>query len=105
MVIDGADLGAAMTPADVLIAIRQYLELENDEIIAAMRAGADRVEADLLTGAAPAALDMLGVDDRKALVAVARSVTPSRIDAWRRRHRQMTWPEIRILLLGLRLML
>ena len=104
MVIDGADLGAAMTPNDVLIELRLITELQDDEIIDAMAAGADRVERDMTEDpqSGMPALAALAPEERLAVIEVARSVTRSRIDAWRRRHRQMTWPELRVLLLGLR---
>jgi hypothetical protein len=104
MVIDGADLGAVMTPSDVLIELRLITELQDDEIIDAMAAGADRVERDMTEDpqSGMPALAALAPEERLAVIEVARSVTRSRIDAWRRRHRQMTWPELRVLLLGLR---
>ena len=104
MVIDGADLGAVMTPSDVLIELRLITELQDDEIIDAMAAGADRVERDMAKApqSGMPALAVLPPEERLAVIEVARSVTRSRIAAWRRRHRQMTWPELRVLLLGLR---
>jgi hypothetical protein len=104
MVIDGADLGAAMTPSDLFIELRLIASLESTEIIEAMHVGADRVESDM-RGAPQSSrptLWMLTPAERTAAIDNARTVTGSRIDAWRRRHRQMTWPELRILLIGLR---
>ena len=91
------DLGVPMSPADVFIALRQIAELEDDEMLQAFAAGADRIEA----GDAPPAL-LAALGGIPHVVAQARAVTPSRLVAWRRRGREMTWPELRVLLLGLR---
>jgi hypothetical protein len=103
MVIDGVDLGAAMTPADVLIDLRVAAEMDDADIVDAMLSGADRVEADLARGEdEPQVLRVLSVDDRMAAIAEVRGVTASRVMAWRKRNRQMTWAELRVLLVGLR---
>lgn len=104
MVVDGADLGVAMTPTDLLIEIRLTAELRDDEIVEALTTGAARVEHDLshASQSGTPALGLLSVDERLAAIEIARSATLSRVKTWRRRHRQMTWPELRILLLGLR---
>lgn len=104
MVVDGQDLGAAMLPNDVLIELRHAASLDHDEIIQALHAAADRVEQDMAETPVSGmpVLGVLTVAERTAAVEAARAVTRSRVDAWRRRHRQMTWGELRMLLLGLR---
>ncbi len=103
MRVDGHDLGFAMLPNDLLIALRATAGLSTAEAVAAMVAGAEdfarRWEAEGPDWPVTAHLDAA---DLRHAIAVARETTPSRIDAWRRRHRQMTWDELRILLHGLR---
>lgn len=100
MIVDGQDLGAAMTPSDILIELRIFLQVDDEDILEAMSAGADRVEADLDNP--DGKLRLLSRDERVSAVAEARELTRSRLTAWRKRHREMTWPEMRILLIGLR---
>lgn len=103
MVIDGVDLGRAMTPQDLLVWLRVACHLDDDEIVPAMLAGADRVERDMADPAAERpVLAELPEDERREAVRAAREVTRSRVDAWRRRHRHMTWGELRVLFVGLR---
>ena len=103
MVVDGVDLGHAMTPQDVLVWMRVACDLDDDEIAAAMLAGADRVERDMHDPAAERpTLAELPEPERREAVRAAREVTRSRVDAWRRRHRHMTWGELRVLFVGLR---
>lgn len=103
MIVDGVDLGHAMTPQDVLIWLRVSCGLDDDEIVPALLAGADRVERDMAdpTVERPA-LAELPESERRQAVHLAREVTRSRVDAWRRRHRHMTWGELRLLFVGLR---
>lgn len=99
MIHDGIDLGTAMTPCDVYIELRALLFLEDDELIEAFRIGAaDIMEAD----AGPGSALVLHVGNRDAVCHAALAVTRSRLVAWRRRAREMTWPELRVLMLGLR---
>ena len=44
-VADGRNLGPPMTPQDLLIALRNGLQLSHDEILDALALGADRVES------------------------------------------------------------
>ena len=95
-----------MLPQESLLWLRVACGVNDDEIVAAMAGGADRVERDLDSpqddvGFRPA-LAELPPDERRAAVRAARDVTASRLAAWRRRHRHMTWPELRILFVGLR---
>lgn len=48
------------------------------------------------------ALAELSEADRIAAVEQAREVTKSRVMAWRKRNRHMSWDELRILFVGLR---
>jgi hypothetical protein len=98
MTIDGVDLGPSMTPQDVLIWLRIGCGLDDADVLPALRAGADRLEqtGDLL------AMAELSDADRAAAVRQARDATNSRLVAWRRRNRQMTWLELRALFVGLR---
>ncbi|MEW5425089.1 hypothetical protein [Amorphus sp. 3PC139-8] len=96
MVVDGRDLGPAMTPGDVMIWLRQILELDEVAIVAAMYAGAARLAED------PECLPDLDPSEIARTLEEAREVSRSRVDAWRKRARHMTWLELRVLLIGLR---
>lgn len=99
MVLDGQDLGPAMSPSDVYVDLRHLLDLDDDEIIEAFRLGAAAlVEAERGPGSAL----VMGIEDEAGAIEAALAVTRSRVTGWRRRARQMTWPELRVLLLGLR---
>lgn len=99
----GASLGAAMFPADIFIVTRQLAGLDDKEAAAVMRLGAlrvfDELEAD--DGRRPSLAEIGEIEQRRAVEA-AMEVTPARVVAWRRRHREMTWPELRIWLIGLK---
>lgn len=97
MVVDGADLGPAMAPQDLFVHLRQLLDLEDQEILDALQAGAGRMEAD-----PEGTLVELSDADHALAIEQARAVTRSRVTAWRRRARHMTWLELRVLLLGLK---
>ena len=86
-----------MLPADLYIALRQLLDLTDDELLDGFAAGATR----LLAGDASPAL-LAALDQPADAAAAAQAVTRARLQAWRKRGRQMTWPELRVLLLGLR---
>jgi len=102
MKLDGVDLGPAMLPQDILIWMR-LCGMDDEEIIPAFQAGADRLERVVEDPASPdRVMAELTVEDRAEAVRQAREVTPSRVLAWRRRHRQMTWLELRALYVGLR---
>lgn len=94
---DGVDLGPPMLPQDVFLALRVSLALEDDEILDAFELGAARVERD-----PDRSLRELSTADRQAAIDAARQVTRSRLQAWRKRARHMTWLELRILFVGLR---
>ncbi|MFE1598155.1 hypothetical protein [Methylobacterium sp. ID0610] len=96
MVVAGLDLGTAMVPADVYIEIKRLLELDDDKILAAFAAGADALAKGDAAG--PLVEDIDDLDATSAALEVSRS----RLKAWRKHARQMTWPELRVLLLGLR---
>lgn len=101
-IVDGVDLGPSMRPQDIYILLRHTFELEDDEMLDAFAAAADRVEADL-SGDGERAMAELTDAQRERAMAEAREVSRSRLDAWRRRGREMSWLELRMLLLGLRL--
>lgn len=95
-IVDGKDLGPAMRPQDIFLWLRQLLCLEPAEVVEAMRLGAAALEA------RPEIASELAPGDRELAVRQALEATPSRVDAWRRRAREMTWLELRVLLAGLR---
>ena len=102
MKLDGVDLGPAMLPQDILIWMR-LCGVDDDEIIPAFQAGADRLKRVVEDPASPDRLMAeLSLEDRTEVVRQARVVTPSRVLAWRRRHRHMTWLELRVMFVGLR---
>ena len=72
------------------------LPLTNDEILDVMRVGA-AVVADR-----PETLVDLEADQVQLAIDQAASVTAGRIEAWRRRAREMTWLELRVFFVGLR---
>jgi hypothetical protein len=86
-----------MSPQDILIWLRVSCGLDDEEIVPALLAGADALER-----SANPACPELSDADRALAIAQARSVTNSRVTGWRRRHRQMTWLELRALFAGLR---
>ncbi|MGI8839711.1 MAG: hypothetical protein ACR2F8_02835 [Caulobacteraceae bacterium] len=92
----GAELGESLLPADIYIEVRRLVDLTDGEIIDAFAAGA----AALAEGAGQGAL--VAVGDRSGAIEAAAAVTRSCLAAWRKRGRQMTWDELRVLLLGLR---
>lgn len=94
MIVAGRNLGPALKPQDVFIWLKLLLELEPDEILEAFA----RADAGRLAQAYPELTDL----EIGAMISGAAEVTPSRIDAWRRRNREMTWLELRTLLAGLR---
>lgn len=103
-IVGGKDLGQPMRPSDIYIRLRRLLHLDDDELLAAFAAGVGCVERDL--GPDPArpdapALMELEPAERVAAAAEAREITRSRLDAWRKRHREMTWRELRVLFAGL----
>ena len=94
-IVGGADLGPAMRPRDVMARLRHALVLDDREVVDLIRLGAARLAGD------PQAMPELDDAEREALLVQAAEVTPSRVIAWRRRSREMTWHELRALLLGL----
>lgn len=94
MRVGARNLGPPLTPQDILIWLRLLLQLDDDEIL----------EAYAATGAEKLALawSELSSEEIDAMMAEAAQVTRSRLTAWRRRHREMTWLELRALLVGLR---
>lgn len=99
----GRDIGRMMAPAEIARAICQMEGLDDADVCDIVIAGAQ-----CLAAAGPVERDGLGPcaalspDERyDALTAVA-DMSASRAQAWRRRGREMTWPELRIFLLGLR---
>lgn len=96
MSVGGVDLGPAMRPQDVFAALRRILALrEPAEVVEIMRLGAQELRD------APQRAVELDDTDRALAIEQAESVTSSRVDAWRRRAREMTWLELRVLLIGL----
>lgn len=91
----GVDLGPVLKPADIYIRLRQTLHLDDDELLEAFRRGGERL-------AGRAQFPELTEAEEDAAIAAAAAVTRSRLDAWRRRGREMTWLELRALLIGLR---
>lgn len=94
MVVDGQDLGAPLKPQDLLVWLRQLHMLDDREVAEAMHLGA---AADLAR-AYPGLTD----DELGEAVAAGAAATASRAVAWRRRAREMTWLELRVLLVGVR---
>ena len=104
MIIDGIDLGPSMPPQEIYILLRRLMDLDNDEIITAFRIGRDRVARDMGPNPVDAAVPALGYlskADRDIALSQTADVSRSRLVAWRKRARDMTWLELRILLLGL----
>lgn len=95
MTVDGHDLGPPLKPADVCIALRQALQLTDDDILAALAFGAERMED------RPELFAHLLEDERAAAIEDARAATRSRVVAWRRRSREMTWMELCAFLAGI----
>lgn len=97
MVVDGRDLGPPLKPQDLLVWLRRLHVLDDREVTEAMRLGA----ASDLAAIYPELTDAELGD----AVEAGEAVTPSRVVAWRKRHREMTWLELRVLLAGLRTLL
>jgi hypothetical protein len=101
--VHGKAAGRMMTPAEVMMAIRAAELLNDADIRDIMIAGAQRLAA-----ADPATRDGLGPcailepDERYEALAAVADMSVSRAIAWRKRNREMTWPELRVFLLGLR---
>lgn len=98
MVVDGKDLGPALLPQDIYIWQRHVMALDDAEILAAFAVAVDRLRDD----GQPTPFAELHPDDLREMIAQAKAVTRSRLEAWRRRNRQMTWLELRALYVGLR---
>ncbi len=94
MVLRGADLGPPLKPQDMLIWLRLLMQLDDQEILDAFAA--------VLAADPAATFPELLAGEVDELLAASAEVTRSRVDAWRRRNREMTWLELRALLLGLR---
>ena len=98
MVVDGKDLGPAMLPQDIYIWQRHVMALDDAEILAAFAVAVDHLQDE----SQPTPFAELHPDDLRDMIAQAKAVTRSRLEAWRRRNRQMTWLELRALYVGLR---
>lgn len=86
--------GPAMTPADVLRALRWVGDLRDEEVIRAIQTAA---ETDLA-----AQWPELGDDDLAELREQSRDMTRSRMQTWKTGgERRPTWLEIRALISGL----
>lgn len=94
MIVRGQNLGPALKPQDICIWLRVLLVLDDAELLEAFAAALDADPDETFPELRQAEID--------TLIAAASDVSRSRIDAWRRRNREMTWLELRALLLGLR---
>ena len=91
---DGTDLGPAIKPQDLLVWVRQMLELEDREIAEAIARAAARDPSEIWPE--------LSEEDQAQILVAAHEVTTSRVVAWRKRNREMSWHDMRALLVGLR---
>lgn len=94
MIVRGQNLGPALKPQDIYIWLRVLLVLDDAELLEAFAAS--------LTADPNKTYPELHAAEIDAMLAAASEVSRSRLDAWRRRNREMTWLELRALLLGLR---
>lgn len=100
----GRPLGRAMWPHEVYNMVRHALELSTPEQIETMQLGAAKVLRDMQQQPTSGRVALAELDEpsRRAAVETALEVTPSRVQAWKTRNRQMTWPELRVWLVGLK---
>jgi hypothetical protein len=91
-----------MTPADIFILLRQISGLSDEEILEAVRIGASELQDSDSRGSYYPAYHDLPARERQAIISNAMSITMTRLTAWRKRRRQVTWHDIHILLLGMR---
>ena len=86
-----------MSPVDVYIEVKRLLQLDDDELLQAFAAGAAMLAESLADGHLVEELT-----NCEAAISAATEVTRSRLTAWRKRGREMTWDELRVFLLGAR---
>jgi len=102
MIVDGRDLGHAMRPHDIFIRIR-FLYDDDETILAIFLAAVNRLEKDLAVppeDRTPALFE-LPLEERMRALEETREISMSRIKAWRKRAREMTWRELRMFFLGI----
>jgi hypothetical protein len=93
-IIDGVDLGPGIKPQDLMAWLRRLLEMEDREIAEAVAAAAACDPSEIWPE--------LAEEDQSAILIAAHEVTTSRVKAWRTRNREMSWHDLRALLVGLR---
>lgn len=94
MVVRGQNLGPALKPQDVFVWLKLLMGLDDEDVLAAFAA---------VPGTDPArTYPELTEAEIAAMLIANTQVTRSRITAWRKRNREMTWLELRALFLGLR---
>lgn len=93
---EAGHLGPAMRPQDIFVLIRRASDLRDDhEVVEVLRLGAAAIHDQ------PSLVPDLSDADRDTAITQAGDATPSRVMAWRKRAREMTWLELRVLLIGL----
>lgn len=98
--VNTGNLGRAMLPAEVFVILKRELDLDDDDLLNAFARGVE-ILADLPEDANDRQRMGLRSDETDDAIAAASEVTRSRLSAWRKHQRQMTWPELRVLCRGL----
>jgi len=95
--IDGNDLGPILRPQDAYIWMRHIMEIEIEDVPEIMMAAASALADD------PSIFAELSDNDIATAIEQASAVSKSRAVAWKKRAREMTWLELRMFFLGLKL--
>ena len=93
-----------MTPTDIFILLRQISGLSDEEILEAVQptTGKSELQDSDSRGSYYPAYHDLPARERREIISKAMSITMTRLTAWRKRRRQVTWHDLHILLLGMR---
>lgn len=94
--LDGVRLGPTLAPQETFIWVRRILRADDRELKEAFGLVAGMTDEEIA-----AAWPEITPGERREMRTASAEVGAGRLQAWRTRNRQMTWLELRALLLGL----